>query len=60
MTLDRRLAALAAWRSEGVREDSALARGGQRIDACLRDLALQGPTGVAVYLSVSDHARPRG
>jgi hypothetical protein len=57
-TLDQRLAGLTAWRTQGVFEDSALARGAQRVDACLRDLALQGPTGIAVYLSVSDHARP--
>jgi hypothetical protein len=50
--------ALAGWRAEGAAADSALARSAARIDACMRDLVSETPTAIAIYLSVSDHARP--
>src|SRR5262249_18956283 len=38
--------------------DSVLARSSARIDACMRDLASETPTAVAVYMGVTEHARP--
>src|SRR5262249_45540770 len=45
--VDQRLAALAAWRGDGVAADSVLARSAARIDACMRDLASEQPTALA-------------
>ncbi len=56
--LEQRLIGLAAWRAQQAAADSALARSAARVDACLRDLGSEGATGIAVYVSVAEHARP--
>jgi hypothetical protein len=55
---ERVLAELAAWRLEQARADSFLATGEARLAAAEKDLALERPTELALYLALERRARP--
>jgi len=55
---ERVLAELAAWRTEQARADSFLATGEARLAAAEKDLAIERPTELALYLALERRARP--
>ena len=55
---ERALAGLSAWRLEQAKADSFLALSEARLAAAEKDLALERPTELAVYLAIEKRARP--
>lgn len=55
---ERALAGLSAWRLEQAKADSFLASSEARLAAAEKDLAIERPTELAVYLAIERRARP--
>ncbi len=55
---ERTLAGLSAWRLEQAKADSFLAISEARLAAAEKDLAIERPTELAVYLAIEKRARP--